>query len=60
MGNGKFQTRSFVRDHHDTDKGWAKNVGIKFYTPEEFFWDRKDEQALEAVPASEGDQAVSP
>ncbi|KAK9896014.1 PNK3P-domain-containing protein [Cystobasidium minutum MCA 4210] len=43
LANGKFRTQSFVRDHSDSDKAWAKNVGIAFYTPEEFFWERKDE-----------------
>jgi len=27
------------RDHGDTDKGFAKNVGLKFYTDTEFFKD---------------------
>lgn len=59
MGNGKFKTQSFVRDHSDTDKGWAKNVGITFYTPEEFFWDRKDELAA-APDVSKATEAHSP
>jgi len=34
--------RDVSKDHADTDKGFAQNVGIEFYTPEEFFWDQKD------------------
>lgn len=62
LGNGKYKTVSFDKDHNDTDKGWARNVGIAFYTPEEFFWDRKDEQtaAADPVPSFGVTQAESP
>ena len=33
-------------DHSACDKGWATNVGINFYTPEEFFWSRLDEKMV--------------
>lgn len=61
LGNGKYKTVSFDKDHNDTDKGWARNVGIAFYTPEEFFWDRKDEQnaLASSALASAASQAES-
>lgn len=30
-----------VGDHSDTDRKWAINVGIPFYTPEEYFYGEK-------------------
>jgi histidinol phosphatase-like enzyme len=36
-------------DFASTDKEWAQNVGIPFYTPEQFFWERKDERAIAAL-----------
>ena len=27
-------------DHSSCDIQWAKNVGIQFYTPEQFFWEK--------------------
>lgn len=29
-------------DHSACDIDWAKNVGIHFYTPEQFFWEEED------------------
>jgi hypothetical protein len=36
-------------DHSSCDIGWANNVGIEFYTPEHFFWEKQDlvRQAVE-------------
>lgn len=30
-------------DHSACDRDWAKNIGIEFYTPEQFFWEKQDE-----------------
>ena len=51
--------RDRSKDHADTDKGFAQNVEIEFYTPEEFFWDKKDliKQPRRSQPADGGLQA---
>ena len=35
-------------DHASSDREWAQNVGIPFYTPEQFFWERQDDKAAPA------------
>ncbi|CAD6939488.1 unnamed protein product [Tilletia controversa] len=31
-------------DHSDVDRKWASNVGVKFFTPEQYFTDKKQDQ----------------
>ncbi|KAK0551054.1 DNA kinase/phosphatase Pnk1 [Tilletia horrida] len=33
-----------VGDHSDVDRKWAGNVGVRFYTPEQYFTEHKKEQ----------------
>ncbi|CAD6577841.1 MAG: hypothetical protein CYPHOPRED_000387 [Cyphobasidiales sp. Tagirdzhanova-0007] len=39
-------------DHAASDKEWAANVGISFYTPEEFFWNRLDKMGKGGLNAT--------
>ena len=39
---GRVKTSEYKKDHSDSDRKFAENIGIKFYTPEVFFLDEKD------------------
>ncbi|KAE8258744.1 hypothetical protein A4X13_0g1478 [Tilletia indica] len=34
-------------DHSDVDRKWASNVGVKFFTPEQYFTDKKQDEAFQ-------------
>ncbi len=38
---GRPKRKGFKKDRNNSDRNFAENIGIKFYTPEEFFLDNK-------------------
>jgi len=47
---GRKNSHPTEKDHNNTDLKWAENIGIKFYTPEAFFWEEADK--LDFLPTT--------